>query len=560
MVKKFFTSLILIFVFSLFCKPVLAQENLNNKFGIHVFDESDLKDAAALVNSSGGEWGYVTMVIREDERDIQRWQNVFNEMRRLKLIPIMRIATGMENNYWRVPENSEAQSWAEFFHALNWPTKERLVILFNEPNHAKEWGGNIRPDEYAETYSLYRNTLLRFSNDFVVLPAAMDLAASDTSNTMDATRFYELMHAQDTFIFTKYDVLNSHSYPNPGFSGDVDDTGRRSVRGYEWELNYLENFGLNPEVDVYITETGWILKSDFEALSEDYRKAFEEVWADNRIKAVTPFILSYLGEPFENFSWKSTKTGEYYPHYARVQSIVKNKGEPEQIHSIEEATHDIAGELVRDSNYSFTLKLKNNGQSIWNRVNGFSMQYKSNLPANNVYFSNIPNTEPGQVANVQVRLSTKAPLGQYNLQMQLNHDGEGVGEIVETNFKVRRVPRLTLLARNWFGDTTTDDYLLSVYSNEELVLTFEDINFIDGFAHIDGVFGIIPDREYRLELSKNYSPTSKRYAVLGEGTIYVDFGRYIPIDFNNDSKFNYKDIIAVVFNPLQISSQMTLYR
>lgn len=62
----------------------------NNKFGIHIMDEHDLVDAANLVNSNGGEWGYVTIVIRDDQLNRDRWQSVFNQMRRLKLIPIVR--------------------------------------------------------------------------------------------------------------------------------------------------------------------------------------------------------------------------------------------------------------------------------------------------------------------------------------------------------------------------------------------------------------------------------------------------------------------------------------
>jgi len=49
----------------------------NNSFGIHILDENDLEDAAKLVNSGGGDWGYVTFVIRSDERDSKRWQKVF---------------------------------------------------------------------------------------------------------------------------------------------------------------------------------------------------------------------------------------------------------------------------------------------------------------------------------------------------------------------------------------------------------------------------------------------------------------------------------------------------
>ena len=44
--------------------PAWAQET--NKFGIHILDPSELQQAAELVNSSGGDWGFVTIVIRDD--------------------------------------------------------------------------------------------------------------------------------------------------------------------------------------------------------------------------------------------------------------------------------------------------------------------------------------------------------------------------------------------------------------------------------------------------------------------------------------------------------------
>lgn len=41
---------------------------VNNKFGIHITDEKDLQDASLLINSNGGDWGYVTFVITERKR------------------------------------------------------------------------------------------------------------------------------------------------------------------------------------------------------------------------------------------------------------------------------------------------------------------------------------------------------------------------------------------------------------------------------------------------------------------------------------------------------------
>ena len=117
--------------------PVRAAENepVNNKFGIHlaVPSEQDLQAAAALVNSNGGDWGYVTVVMEENDRDLGKWQGIFDRMRELHLIPIVRLATSPEGDHWRRPSADEAQIWAEFLNSLNWVVKNRYVVLFNEP-------------------------------------------------------------------------------------------------------------------------------------------------------------------------------------------------------------------------------------------------------------------------------------------------------------------------------------------------------------------------------------------------------------------------------------------
>ena len=72
----------------------------NNSYGIHIANPVDLKDAASLVNSNGGQWGYVTFVINQNELDHERWQKVFDEARRLKVIPIVRVASDPDGGVW----------------------------------------------------------------------------------------------------------------------------------------------------------------------------------------------------------------------------------------------------------------------------------------------------------------------------------------------------------------------------------------------------------------------------------------------------------------------------
>ncbi len=332
MQRIFFLPLILISLF-VSVSVVSAQDSLipvkNNRFGIHILDESDLPDAASLVNSSGGSWGYVTFVIREDEMDIGRWTNAFNQMKDLKLIPIVRIATIQRNGVWEKPNYDNAEKWATFLGSLPWPTTARYVVLFNEPNHAKEWGGKIEPDEYAKMTRRYWEELKKNSFDFFVLPAGMDAAASNGNETENSKNFFDDMAAFDPLIFTLFDGWTSHSYPNPDFSGSPSENGKMSIRGFEWEVNYLSKYHLPTNSPVFITETGWKNNGrDQEQIAQNYKQAFSEAWNNPNVVAVTPFLLRYDAKPFSAFSWKIPGTNTYYPYYSQVLGISKVAGEP----------------------------------------------------------------------------------------------------------------------------------------------------------------------------------------------------------------------------------------
>src|SRR3989344_5758214 len=176
-----------VFVFSfqfLFSsRPIDALEPNNPlsniRFGVHISDPADLPKAQELVNSSGGDWGYITIVIQDNDRSAEKWQRFFDDARRRHLIPLVRLATHPANTHWEKPMPDQAEEWAAFLNDLNWPTKKRHVIIFNEPNHASEWGGNVNPSEYAEVLKAFFNALKKKSPDFTVLNAGLDAAAPD---------------------------------------------------------------------------------------------------------------------------------------------------------------------------------------------------------------------------------------------------------------------------------------------------------------------------------------------------------------------------------------------
>lgn len=357
--KKLFLFLILFFFAC--SKPALALEN--NIFGIHITQTEDLTKAAELVNSSGGDWGYVTVVIQDSDKDQKKWQKFFDLCREKHLIPLVRIATHLQGEAWERPTLESISDWANFLDSLNWPVKNRYLIVFNEPNQAKEWGGKANPEEYALILDQALVIFKQKSPDFLVLNAGFDQAAPNSKTTIEEFKFLKAMNSKVPGIFSRLDGWVSHSYPNHGFVGKPWETGKATVRGYDWELGILKNnFAVNKELPVFITETGWLNQ---EKMAQFVKQAFEEVWLkDEKIIAITPFILNYPFSPFENFSWLDAE-GNPYPQYEIVKKMAKIKGQPVQIIKFEIMKTSLPSFLPANLIFKGKVFLKNTGQSIW---------------------------------------------------------------------------------------------------------------------------------------------------------------------------------------------------
>lgn len=357
-------------------KNLYANENPlsspNNQFGIHILDENDLDDAANLVNSNGGDWGYVTLVIRKDERDTGRWQRVFDKMRRLHLIPIIRIATRQFNDGWEKPNLGEIDGWVSFFSSLNWVIKNRYLVIGNEPNHASEWGGEINPEEYSDYLNTFSQKLKKASTDYFILPAGLDASAPNSKLTLGEEEFLKRMIIKNPNIFLYLDGWTSHSYPNPEFSGSQDESGRGSVRTFEWELQLLKSLGVKQNLPIFITETGWAHNmegsnanfNDTGSIAQKLKTAYQIAWNNENIVAVTPFILNYKDVPFNKFSWKKADNS-FYSFYYEIKDLAKPKGEPIQIVSVDVLTLLVPPIIPTDEGKKGLAIVKNNGQSIW---------------------------------------------------------------------------------------------------------------------------------------------------------------------------------------------------
>jgi hypothetical protein len=408
--KKLILKIIVLFLLFLLPQPVFAQ---GNKFGIHISEVSDLEKAAFLVNSSGGDWGYVTIVIRDDDLNFQKWQDFMDKCREKHLIPLVRIATHQEGANWASPKVSDASNWANFLNSLNWPIKDRYVIIFNEPNHAKEWGGKINPEEYAEILSEYIKEFKKVNENFKILNAGFDLAASNTKSTMDALLFWRRMEKKIPGIFNQLDFWASHSYPNHGFRGKPTDTGRFSIRGYQWELlNLKKYFNLKKDLPVFITETGWLNDNN-----PDYFKiAYEDLWLkDERIIAVTPFILNYPEYPFAEFSWLD-KNGNAYPQYEVIRSLPKKSWWPIQEEKYTLGNPILPPFMLTESYFRGRIPIKNTGQSILGEKEKFSIppiNFGENISVSPLFLSQ--NLKPQEEDFLEFEIKTSSSTGEFTV-------------------------------------------------------------------------------------------------------------------------------------------------
>lgn len=550
-----------LFMLFLFVRPATAISDPlavpNNRYGIHIADPNDIPDVALLVNSSGGDWGYVTLVIPKTDQNSDAWQKKFNDMRRLHLIPIVRLATTMDGASWITPKKEDVRDWVSFLTSLNWPTENRYIILFNEPNHANEWGGAIDPEGYADILVSYADALKQSSADFFILPAGLDVSAASDGRSLDAAVFLQRMIAAKPELLDKIDGWTSHSYPNPGFSGSAYGLGRGSMRTFQWELTFLQELGLRRELPVFITETGWVhAEGKFwqprlltpDAVGVNLQVASATVWQNPRIAAITPFVFNYQDYPFDHFSFKKMGSSEFYPHYAAYQSIPKIKGQPMQHESYEIIHPLIPEKLVAGSRYTIRTEIRNSGQAILRAEDDYTLT----SPENNGFAISeitLPTIEPGQKGELRFTLLVPQSPGQTNVTIGITHNNRII-PLENRQVTIIPPPNLTLqLNLGWRKTSDAQNVKVLLYKKDQLIHEFPGQTLVNGRITIKGISDIVPGKKYRVvAVVPTYLPRQVM-SVIGEGTTTVHLPRFLPLDFDNDGAFTWNDILTLLSTP-----------
>ncbi|MBI3887745.1 hypothetical protein HY310_01615 [Candidatus Microgenomates bacterium] len=312
MLKRVLVFVLFLFIFAYPARAIYEPLSVpNNKFGIHILEPSELEKASELV----GIWGYVTIPIRANDRDLEKWSKFMSDCRRFKLIPIMRIASFPVGDHWMAPNEYDLVDFANFLNELSWPTKNRYVVVYNEPNHEGEWGGFVYPEEYARVLDRAIDIFHQRNSDFFVIAAGMDASAANLSESMSSSEYERIMDKTIPGIFEKVDGLAYHAYGNPAFSTYPNTYSKVNILSYKYEFSY------DSKKPIFITEAGW-------KYGGWYKTAFEDYWTDENIVAITPFLLSAHAGPFMDFSFTNSD-GSFKNFAVEIKNMSKTDGNPQ---------------------------------------------------------------------------------------------------------------------------------------------------------------------------------------------------------------------------------------
>lgn len=553
MLKKILCSSVLLFFYVfLWVTPLHAVEN--NKFGISLLQPTseDIQDAAKLINGENGDWGYVTLVIQENDRDVRKWQDLFEQLRVAHLIPIVRLATSPQGEVWRRPEEKDVNNWVEFLNKLNWVVKKRYIVLFNEPNHASEWGGEVDPEGYAKISYKFAKAIKESNKDYVVMLAGLDAAApSYPTQYEDSGIFIRKMFSVGDIELEKYiDAWASHSYPNPAFSGSVWDTGKKTVRGYEYELGLLSEIGVKKQLPVFITETGWIEGKVSEAqIADNYHVAFNQIWGrDDRVQAVTPFVFKYLAEPFIGFSWK--KDSRNTLQYDAVKNLPKQAGEGEQEQKGTAVIH-LPKTLIARSTYHFPVYLKNEGQAIWSEEEGYELLVNTDSEEVKTLASAIQQIRPFEEDKIGITIRTPSQPKTMKIALSLNKKGESIVSTKYHTITIEPFPELVIQTSVFPKFVANEDNLEVQLFNkeEEMVFSKKGLSLRKGKIFVDTVSDVIPGERYRVVLLGYPYIPRQSILTLSKGVNKVVIKRLLPFDADGNGKWDPNDIKSAVLNP-----------
>ena len=325
-------------------KPVITRTSAstfptwgtpNNKFGMYInASAAQVGEVAPLINSNGGDWGWVLVPMDVRQRDASLWQSIFEACKTHHIKPLIQL---FNNNTCDVNE-MDFNGLAEFFNELSWPTKHLYISIFNEVNAKDYWCEKLAPEEYAVVLNTAIESFKAVNQNFFLMPAGFNSSCRSGPRYLDEEDYLLRMNAAVPGIFGKIDGWANHAYPQPEFSGDFYNPPswygvRDQIENYKWEMGLLQrHFGVSG-LPIFITETGWahqegsMPKKEYKHSSVTARyfdDGYRNHWLpNNQIVAILPFVWYKTDAP--NFNWRRDD-GSFYPQYDVVMSFPKVAG------------------------------------------------------------------------------------------------------------------------------------------------------------------------------------------------------------------------------------------
>lgn len=325
-------------------KSILERDAPNNKYGMFMIADSSnlslktqMTEIAKLVNSNGGDWGYVLTHLYTHNLNKKNWTAFFDLAAENHLIPIIQLQTATidQNTMY-----ANLQKTATFLNSFDWPSSCRYISVFNETNAKDYWQETLDPEGYAVILNDTINIFKTENENFYMMNGGFNTSCRNGPRYMDAEDYMLRMNQKIPGIFEHLDGWAAHAYPQPEFSGDYYNPPswygiRDQIKSYEWELELLQkHFGIS-DLPVFITETGWV-HAEGNAPKWQYKSssvtatyfddAFRNIWGpDDRVVAITPFIFNHKG--WTNFNWMNDD-GYCFPQCDILKNIPKTAGQP----------------------------------------------------------------------------------------------------------------------------------------------------------------------------------------------------------------------------------------
>lgn len=515
----------------------------NNIFCLHLnqFEEDTVRLAREIVNSTGGDWGCViATVTKKDRINIDTWKQNMNFLRRNHLAVMLRIATEPCGGNWCPGTVEDADEVAQFLSKLNPPTQsDNVVQIFNEINDRREWGGKVDPEGAAPIIKAYIDKIHEKAPRFKIGFGAFNPTAGPPHD-MDEREYVTRMINVEKNLFDNVDFWISHSY-SP--SGPVDSYGRRSVRAYQWELNYLKSLGVK-DMKVIIGETGrphaegattnnsYVSVS---TLDNFWRDVFSIAQSDPRIVKVGAFIAKDCDQ-FSHYSWFDCQTKSFWPFVDTVKAIPKVKGEPEQ-KQLFNVSAMLPKEMTVNSTYNVFIKLTNGGQAWIDVDDGYRLGMLTGTIKG--AFTQLTDMQPGTYKTINFNIKTGNDTGDQCGKVGLFKDDTPIVELFKWCFTVSAPSSLDIIG-GALGQLEAQ-----FFDRDEQLVFRQKIMVGKSGGHIDEVKNVIIGDTYRVVAVKDYHLPTQKFVKISKGLNTVQLDPMLPIDFNNDGQFTLSDLLSI---------------